>query len=442
MRSFQIVTQMPNVLNVAFPTVYTGFLSGLWFVNLNFTDLFALGCIMHDDFHSRLLFLTLAPYVILATCIGTIEVCCFLAYRLNPANPRYTRQQATDHRIVSLLIISFLVFTSVSTTIFQNFVCETFDDGSSRLVADYSIDCNNPIHKAYEAYAGIMILIYPIGIPACYLIFLYQAKDRINPPDNLVVREDERSFVKGAVLQKEKMKLRLTYNDIEDISFLYETYKPRCWYFEVVECFRRLILTAIPVLIMRETATQVILLLLFNLVITAVYSETKPYAQNGDDIASICTQWGINLTLIVALMIRVNTAEEGVPVSLLGGLLITVHILVITLGIVTTVFGQQEIGNEGLNDDDKKDGDKAEKGNANRSSWDQRETVGEGNSKVGRSSWDMMRPTEEKQFDKQNEAYGMELGATSYDNAGSSYAARLDGDSFVVKFDGGRVVMK
>ena len=431
MSSFQIVTQMPNVLSISLPTVYSGFLSGLWFVNLNFTDLFALGCIMHDDFHSRLLFITLTPYVVLGACIGTIQVCQFVAYRLNPSNPRYTKQQATDHRVVSLLIISFLVFTSVSTTVFQNFVCESFDDGSSRLVADYSIDCNNPIHKAYEAYSGIMIIIYPIGVPALYMIFLWKSKDRINPPDSLVVRDDERHLVKGAVLQKEKMKLRLTYEDIADIGFLYETYKPRCWYFEIVECFRRLMLTAIPVLIMRETATQVILLLLFNLIITAIYSETKPYAQNGDDIASICTQWGINLTLIVALMIRVNTAEEGVPTSLLGGLLITVHVIVITLAILTTVFGGEDEPGSG----EKAGAAEADEGKRN--SWDDRGTESQVKGKVGRSSWDYrdtgsIRPTEEKVFSKENDAYGAEMSAG---HIPSSYDSRVGGESFVMQVE-------
>ncbi len=53
------------------------------------------------------------------------------------------------------------------------------------------------------------------------------------------------------VIQHEKIKVRNTYEEIKNISFLYDNYTPKRWYFEMFDCVRRLSLGAIPVLIIR-----------------------------------------------------------------------------------------------------------------------------------------------------------------------------------------------
>ena len=44
-------------------------------------------------------------------------------------------------------------------------MCEGFDDGSSYLKADYSIDCASGEYTALLAYAFVMLVVYPIGTP-------------------------------------------------------------------------------------------------------------------------------------------------------------------------------------------------------------------------------------------------------------------------------------
>ena len=55
----------------------------------------------------------------------------------------------------------------------STFACERFDDGSSYLKMDYSIDCTSPTHILMTFYAFVMIIIYPIGTP---LYFVLQVK--------------------------------------------------------------------------------------------------------------------------------------------------------------------------------------------------------------------------------------------------------------------------
>ena len=44
-------------------------------------------------------------------------------------------------------------------------MCEGFDDGSSYLKADYSIDCNSTEYSLLFLYAIVMLFIYPFGTP-------------------------------------------------------------------------------------------------------------------------------------------------------------------------------------------------------------------------------------------------------------------------------------
>ena len=103
-----------------------------------------------------------------------------------------------------------------------------------------------------------MVLVYLIGIPLFYLISLIAYKHKINPKSILVVPEAEVKYVKEKVIAQKKMELRNTYTEIQMLTFLYDNYTPQCWYFEVIECMKRLIVGTLPVVIMRQTVSQVI----------------------------------------------------------------------------------------------------------------------------------------------------------------------------------------
>ncbi|CAN0519022.1 unnamed protein product, partial [Scytosiphon promiscuus] len=70
------------------------------------------------------------------------------------------------------------VFTSASTLIFKTFDCDdAVGDGKSYLRADYSLTCESSLHVFFKGYAIIMIMVYPIGIPALYAIILWSKRE-------------------------------------------------------------------------------------------------------------------------------------------------------------------------------------------------------------------------------------------------------------------------
>ncbi|CAN0362897.1 unnamed protein product, partial [Ascophyllum nodosum] len=73
------------------------------------------------------------------------------------------------HLAVGLLLL-FMVYSSVSYTIFQTFVCDRLDSGDTYLRADHEIVCWTRTHVVHMAYAGLMVLAYPVGIPAVFAL--------------------------------------------------------------------------------------------------------------------------------------------------------------------------------------------------------------------------------------------------------------------------------
>jgi hypothetical protein len=153
-------------------------------------------------------------------------------------------------------------------------------------------------------------MLFDLGLPLFYAYNLRKYRSFINPTDSLVVKEEERKFISDAVIQSEKIKLRNSCDKINNLKFIFVSYLPKHMYFEVVECFRRLFLTAIPILFLRSTVLQIILVLLVSLLFTAVYMELKPFVSPSDNKIAILCQWAITLTLIGSLCLRVDMTDE------------------------------------------------------------------------------------------------------------------------------------
>ena len=89
--------------------------------------------------------------------------------------------QKIDILIKAINGLTFLVYPSTSTSVFTTFNCRTFDAGDEpsyrRLAADLSIDCDGERHRMFVLYAYVMMLVWPIGIPAYMCLVFYQNRN-------------------------------------------------------------------------------------------------------------------------------------------------------------------------------------------------------------------------------------------------------------------------
>lgn len=120
-------------------------------INFDLSYMLAAGCLWSDvDFHDRLLVSTLGPLVV----AGFLTLTYRIAMRRNSTADHSVVKKIRYKHLTALLFLTFLVYSSVSSTAFQTFVGETLDE-MDYLRADYRIRCTDPKHKAFQVYAGI-----------------------------------------------------------------------------------------------------------------------------------------------------------------------------------------------------------------------------------------------------------------------------------------------
>ena len=224
-RSMQFV----SVSNKNFPSVYDKFLDSVNFFNFDLSWVVSIGCFLEVDFHDWLLWTTITPVVIM----GLLGVTYVIAVNKHRASSETLFRETRQKHVTTALLITFLVYSSVSSVVFQMFACDKLDNGKIYLRADYTIECDSDKHRALQIYAGLMIILYPVGIPALYAGLLFS---------NRRVMRDEKS--------REEYFAR-------SISNLWKPYKPQRFYYEVVECGRRILLTGAVVFIYPNTASQI-----------------------------------------------------------------------------------------------------------------------------------------------------------------------------------------
>jgi hypothetical protein len=76
-------------------------------------------------------------------------------------------------RLLGLCLVpSFMLYPSISSVLFQTFMCRTIDS-KQFLTKDLSIDCASAEHRAAETRAAVMIVLFSFGLPAMYQALLY-----------------------------------------------------------------------------------------------------------------------------------------------------------------------------------------------------------------------------------------------------------------------------
>ncbi|GMH76607.1 hypothetical protein TrLO_g8011, partial [Triparma laevis f. longispina] len=294
----QIVSSYENVLDIRFPPMYedfSRFISSI--ANLNALQLGSVDCFVSTSFYTKLLFSTLIP-LIMCLCIYmymVIAKCC---------SKSQARKRVIQNNCVELYFgLSFLVFASVSTTIFDTFNCKTFGDDPTRYLAlDQSIDCDGSKHSFFTMYAIFMVLVYPVGIPLLYSYFLVSNRHQI------------------------QAKNRATNESLIKISFLWEMYEPGMWWFEIFECGRRLAMSGLLIFFSSGSPSQIVVGMMLSLGAIVIYVHCKPFLESDDDLLAVVSQLSIFFTLFGALLIRVQVDDrDGYDQAIFGVILIAVN---------------------------------------------------------------------------------------------------------------------
>lgn len=283
--------------------------------NLDFTWVIssaAFRCAYNYTHYSILIAATVGPMVVTAVVfLSTAST----AYCLVPKLLSRVLRYATS----AMLLLLFLIYPFVSRTVLSTFWCEQFPDADSAywltrsaLIADYTLSCEYDVDAnrlPAEIYAGFMILVYPIGSVAIYILMLHGYRDRI--AEVSICPED-------AEKQEE----------IVEVSFLIRPYKLSRFWFEAYELLRKLVqtslvgfLTDLPVQKRYPQFTALVSLIL-TMLFVVVLLLLMPY-KGTSDLAFALTSLMLLLPAAMFKLLDPYASDQGIVLYGLDALIIT-----------------------------------------------------------------------------------------------------------------------
>ena len=295
---------------MTYPDAYQHFLDVVDMVNLDLSWVIAIECVVRFDFHGKMIFSTMGPLAIL----GFLGVTYSVAVRAHRGNIEALRNVWHKHLSV-VLLLTFLVYSSVGAVLFQMFNCEELDNGKNYLRADYSIECNTAWHRALMVYSAVMVLLYPVGIPALYAYLLFKNRDVLADSG-----------------------LRTIEEYVQLTSDLWKPYKPSRFYYEVIECGRRLLLTAGVLRVDDDTSAQVAVILMVAVSFALLLEILAPYESRIDVWVSRTGHAVVYGSMYFALLQKTEISNETqASQKVFEWVLITTHALMVVAVAIDAV---------------------------------------------------------------------------------------------------------
>jgi len=197
------------------------------------------------------------------------------------------------------LILTFLVLVSSSSAVFNCFQCDTFpipkEDGGGQLqflFKDYSVNCSSSLYKQFQVYAIVMILIYPIGIPLFYASVLYVNRAALSDA-KFMENEEANGFPTLGHLQ-----------------FLVSSYRPAYYWYEVLECVRRILLGSAIGLVAVDSAASAVLGCLLAVIFCFAITDSQPFKQQSDSDLGVVLSHSLILLYLAAIIVKVNISSQ------------------------------------------------------------------------------------------------------------------------------------
>ena len=193
------------------------------------------------------------------------------------------------------------------------------------LKMDYSLKCFDKTYNKYviAAYVGS---IYPVLFPLFIVVVLYSLYYR--------------PHIKNSALNPQPKRFEI----VEGIRFIYENYNERCWYWEIVETIRKLILTSCLSLIGAEGRTYIGMAAMASGFYAVAHAQARPIPDKFEHLLQLSSLVATFFNLSVGVLIRIPSEmvnysiekdKDSVGVTVL---LVTANVMVI--GLVVSEYFQ------------------------------------------------------------------------------------------------------
>ena len=211
------------------------------------------------------------------------------------------REAFIDKAINLTVLLMFLAYPMLCGRIIKLYACRSFGE-YSLLAADWSLRCGSEDVARYQAVGAIFLILYVFGVPIFFFYVLYitaRPKELPNlPPLQLMELERQQA------------------RKVSRYTFLYDIYEPWCWWWELTEMCRKLVMTSAIVFIAPGMSSQIFISMFISLAFLLLSTFFNPFEDNRLDTLNFICQLGTLLTLAMMLGGRTNLdADEFVLTS-------------------------------------------------------------------------------------------------------------------------------
>jgi len=298
---YQVLLLLGSVYNVPYPAEYLEVLSHFTLFSLDAFLLFPAECIIDYDFLS-----SFYAQAIAAMCLLLVIVLIEAVARGTGWIWRRVRQvQAVS------LFVTYCIYSSTSTTISKIFNCKDIDEDHLLLSEDYTVDCRSMRYLSAHTFGVFSTLTVSLGTPVLYLILM--------------------------------MPYRSDLSKAKHLQFFHHDYVETCFFWEVVECMKRYMLTGAALFVSKGSLLQLILSVLVALSYGFVLRGVQPYTRQWHNTLAVTINWMLVVSLLLAMLLKMSTgftsngiytvgvSPDDLPLLLVASLVLVLFVCVSTI---------------------------------------------------------------------------------------------------------------
>eukprot|EP01045_Picozoa_sp_COSAG04_P003609 COSAG04_NODE_148_length_22826_cov_11.360026_4_plen_2104_part_00 len=291
---YQILGQAGNVLDLIFPYPVPELVDFIKLLFLDVRKIVMLDCWNIGGFYGKIVTNIVAvPAFIVGVCvlIYISQKRTLMAVIEAGAADTSGLEVLTVKLKQNLFLGIFLVYPTITTTLFRVPQCEYFGDSGFH-EDDYTIDCGTTKFQATVAFAVFIIILIPIGVPAIFMILMLRAKKSLG----------------GAVNETALGGAKLVPDDADDeadsYGFLIRDYRPQYWYHEIVTYSRKLLLGGISVVMGRGTMAQTYFVISTEAFYLMHHMRTYPFVNYKHNVIEALGHCALMLLYAISLILR------------------------------------------------------------------------------------------------------------------------------------------
>jgi len=307
---------------VPFPSGLVGLLNVFSFLAIDPIKNFKGMCIGEFNLYNNFLWNILMPLILSLTILIV-----YFIKKPPGADADATRKFSAFYWNLFCMLL-FIIYPGTSKSVVSMFNCQSIQVSNSEarsfLYADYRIECFEGSWGGYAGIAAVMILLYPIGVPAFFFLALRSHSKRTidGVPLEEARKEDpdaQSALVKDPVIN-------------EQFGFLYARFKPDFWWYETSELARKFFVGSLTMFIKPGTATQTMVAVGINTYFLCQLLVCWPFKAYDDNMLMAISMVATSVTLFGALIIQgridyIDQWADGVTTGLLLGSTVILFIL-------------------------------------------------------------------------------------------------------------------